>query len=62
MPTGLQLVNKVREYQESGDRGYVFGARGQTFTRAYYDQLVANETDSERLANLAIRRLWILYD
>ena len=49
MPTGYQIMSKVKEWQESDKWGYLFGASGQKFTRDVYEQfLVLAEGDSER--------------
>ena len=49
MPTGYQIMSKVKEWQESDKWGYLFGASGQKFTRDVYEQFLAlAEGDSER--------------
>ena len=42
MLTSYQIMSKVKEWQESGKWGYLFGASGQKFTRDVYEQFLAS--------------------
>ena len=56
MPTGYQIMSKVKEWQESNGWGYLFGASGQKLTREVYEQFresAAGNSDREEKVRLA---------
>ena len=60
MPTGYQIMSKVKEWQESDEWGYLFGASGQEFTRDVYEQFLASaEGNSQRKKN--VEEAWKRY-
>ena len=62
MPTGTQIMNTVKTWQESNEWGYLFGARGQYFVDSLYEQFKADALaagDTNRYNN--VLRAWELW-
>ena len=62
MPTGTQIMNTVKTWQESNEWGYLFGARGQYFDESLYEQFKADALaagDTTRYNN--VLRAWELW-